>query len=201
MLKTYDKLQEICDSKGYVWFPGAYDLNVIGVRSANRLADSFDDHMYVCYKDVYGSKRVFELPITSDPGLNYLKKPATGKGCAILVPGQYRAMWRIGMHQGKYRALVQRGVCTVFRDNNRDAVLDYDHMTTETGLYGINFHYMSRDSILESIGNGSAGCQVSPVYQDHSYVMSLVDLQVRYLRSDAVTYTLLCESEVGRVNE
>lgn len=194
----YNKLKEIVLAKGYTWFSGAYDLNVIGIRSRNRAADSFDDQMWVCYIDAHGNARMFELPITTDPGLNYLKKPLHGKGCAILAPGQYRGMWRIGLHQGKYRALVQRGACTVYRDNNLDAVLDYDMMKTETGIFGINFHYISRGTIVESIGRGSAGCQVSPVFEDHSYVMSLVDLQVRFIHSDAVSYTLLLADDLNK---
>lgn len=192
---TYDQVKNVMQKKGFAFFPGTYDLNVIGVRSSNRTADSFDDTMYVCYVDAHGHKRIFELPITTDPGLSYLKKPINGKGTAIIMPGQYRGMWRIGMHQGKYRALVQRGACTVIRDNNRDSILDYDG-PKESGLFGINFHYVSRGTIVESIGNGSAGCQVSPVFEDHSYVMSLVDLQVRFIHSDAVTYTVLLEEDM-----
>ena len=193
---TYDYIRDTVLKKGYVFFTGTYDLNVIGLRNANRTADSFDDRMYVCYRDAHGNERLFELPITTDPGLSYLKKPINGKGCAILMPGQYKGMWRIGMHQGRYKALVQRGPCTVVRDKNQDSILDMNG-PTETGVFGINFHYVNRQTIQESIGNGSAGCQVSPVFEDHSYVMSLVDLQVRYIHSEAVTYTLLLESDLG----
>lgn len=192
----FETLLRFMMRKGYKIWTGAYDLNVIGIRNPNRMADSFDDTLAIAYLDSLGNKRLELMPITTDPGLNYLKKPMNGKGCAIIAPGQYLGMWRIGMHQGKYRALVQVKPCTVYRDNNLDNQLDWDTAKAETGLFGINLHYVSSGTIARTVGNGSAGCQVLPAKEDHDRVLSLVDLQLRYVKSDAVSYTVLLESEL-----
>ena len=194
---SYSELKQLMTMAfKYKWWEGTYDLNVVGVRTPNRSADCFDDTLVVAYLDPFGNKRIDRFPITTDPGLNYLKKPMNSKGCAILAPGQYLGMWRLGMHQGKYPALVQTKPCNVFRDFNRDPILDYNVNTLESGLFGINLHYVSASTIVKSIGNGSAGCQVHPIKEDNDYILSLVHLQMRYIKTDAVSYSLILESEL-----
>jgi hypothetical protein len=193
----YSELKQIMTKLfKYKWWGGTYDLNVVGIRCPNRTADSFDDTIVAAYVDAHGNNRLTSFPITTDPGLNYLTKPINAKGCAILAPGQYLGMWRLGKHQGKYPALVQVKPCKVFRDINRDSKLDFEPHTLETGLFGINLHYVTANTIVQSIGNGSAGCQVHPVKEDNDYILSLVNLQMRYIKTDAVSYTLLLESEL-----
>jgi len=80
-------------------------------------------------------------------------------GTAILKPGQYRRSEAIGKHRGPYDALTQVRPVSVFRDPNRDEVLD-DGGFEETGLFGINIHRAnpSRESV--QVDKCSAGCQV-----------------------------------------
>ena len=50
-------------------------------------------------------------------------------GTAILVPDQYRGVYKIDTHGGKrrYTALCQRlGPVKIWRDNNRDRIPDYE---------------------------------------------------------------------------
>jgi hypothetical protein len=129
--------------------------------------------------------------MTADPGLTYLQRPIATLGTAILKPGQYRGMWQMGMHQSRYRALVQRGPCTVIRDNNRDGLLD-DGPVEETGYFGINLHHARDRGVTTDVANWSAGCQVLADREEFDLVMSLCALGAAR-HGNTFTYTLLAE--------
>jgi len=79
-------------------------------------------------------------PATTDPGLYYLWHPSCPSGTAILKEDQYLNCFKLGLHKGKYKALVQAKPLTVIRDYNRDSVLNYNSGKEETGMFGINIH-------------------------------------------------------------
>ena len=58
---TLAKVQEVFKEKNYAFFTkGNYNLNIIGVRSPNQVANSFDDYMLVIYKknnNINGKKK------------------------------------------------------------------------------------------------------------------------------------------------
>jgi len=193
---TYHQIKAIMDGKGYKWFTKPYDLNLIGIRNPSPRPDKFDDTLVVAYLDSMGNPRTFVCPITTDPGLYYLQNPMNPSGTAILYPGQYLGLWKLGKHQGKYTALVQQKPAKVIRDANKDSILDFYHQKTETGIQGINLHRAIEDWISTVVGKWSAGCQVIPVAADFNYIISLVKLQIRHIKSDIVSYTLLMESEI-----
>jgi len=193
---TYDTLEAMARDRKYKWFTATYDLNLIGIRNDAIIPDRFDDTFVVAYKDTQGNKRVFYCPITTDPGLHWLKKPMNPDGTAILAPGQHLGIWQKGLHRGKYTALVQRKPAYVIRDNNKDAVLNFDSKKVVSGIYGINLHRASETTIVASVGQYSAGCQVIPVIEDFLYVMNLIALQGKYLGSTIASYTLYMETEL-----
>ena len=194
--ESYADLKYHAKEHKYVWFTEPYDLNVIGIRRNTVIPNKFDDMIYIAYRDALANERVFGIPATTDPGLFYLKNPCNTAGCAILIPGQYLGMWKLGLHRGKYKALVQVKPVTVARDWNRDSVLDVKSAKKQTGLFGINFHYASAATIMKEVANASAGCQVTPVKEDHDYAMALVHLQLRHIKTDVVSYTLYDEEEL-----
>jgi hypothetical protein len=49
------KIKELFNSKKYVWYDAPFKLNIVAVRSDNRVSNSFDDYLYVVYK-VDGNK-------------------------------------------------------------------------------------------------------------------------------------------------
>ena len=111
---------KILINKGYAYFnKGKYNLNIIGIRNAgNNVTNKFDDVIVVEYIDMYGIKSRNIFAATTDPGITSMTKPVSYKGCAILVPGQYRSAWKLGYHKGKYEAIVQYKPVKVYRDNN-----------------------------------------------------------------------------------
>ena len=133
---------KILVNKGYAYFnKGKYNLNIIGIRNAgNNVTNKFDDVIVVEYIDMYGIKSRNIFAATTEPGITSMTKPVSYKGCAILVPGQYRSAWKLGYHKGKYEAVVQYKPVKVYRDNNKDAVYDFNPKTVEEGTFGINIH-------------------------------------------------------------
>ena len=72
---------------------------------------------------------VDEYPATTEPGTSILKKPIVSGGTAILIPGQYRGVYKIDTYGGKrrYTALCQRlGKVKIWRDDNWDRTPDYE---------------------------------------------------------------------------
>ena len=196
IVPTYSQLEALAKKKGYKWFTKPFDLNVWGIRNPAS-TNLFDDTLAVAFKDQGGNERVFLCPITTDPGRHYLQNPINHKGCAILAPGQYLGSHRIGRHQGKYKALVQVKPVIVYRDYNRDGVMNFDRVLEDTGLFGINIHRASETNISPAVDKWSAGCQVVQNPIDFLYLLSLVDQQQKYIGSDVVSYTLIVESDLA----
>lgn len=139
---NYDYVKSVYEKMQYVFFDsGKFNLNIFAIRSNNKVANKFDDFVCVAYKDEIGKKTVKVYNATTDPGTYYLENPLNVEGTAIVVPGQYLKSHTLGLHKGKYEALVQRGIIKVYRDNNKDNILDCDPLTIRSGSgYGINIH-------------------------------------------------------------
>jgi len=112
-------------------------------------------------------------------------------GTAILVPGQYRGVYKIGKHRGQYEALVQLGGrVKVYRDRNKDEVLDMNPDTADEGYFGINIHKAGTQST--EVNKWSAGCQVFANEYDFRQFMNLVKRSAE-LWGETFTYTLVDE--------
>lgn len=197
----YEKLQKydfesLFKKKGYAYFTnGAYNLNIIGIRhKGNKVTNMFDDYMVVEYKTTSGIKTRFIYSITTDPGITYMNNPANSNGTAILVPAQYRGAYKLGLHKGKYAALVQNKPVSVYRDSNKDGKYDYDPKSIQTGFFGINIH--KAGSLSTRVNNWSAGCQVFASGKDYVAFIRLCKEQIRAGMGETFTYTLLKEEEL-----
>lgn len=180
--------------KGYVLFEnGDYNLNLIGVRTKDDSSNKFNDWFCVYFK-VDGAEQFIAFPATTDPGLYWRRNPMSVLGTAILTPGQHRGMWKLGLHRGDYRALVQRKPVTVFRDNDSDDTLDFD-VPTETGLFGINGHRATKHGESKQVDKWSAGCQVIADSCDYDLLICLCEIAaIKY--GNSFTYTLLEEGDL-----
>ena len=186
-------LQRVKDHGYRVFDTGPYDLNIIGIRSASREADAFDDWIVVVYKDANGVWCCNWRQATTDPGIPWLEEPMKPTGCAILVPGQYRSAYKLSLHRGNYEALCQRGKVKIYRDSNRDASLDLEPESIAEGLFGINIHRAStRPGGSRVVGKHSAGCQVIADPKAYAHLIDLCHLQISYHPTwTSFTYTLL----------
>ena len=184
--------------KGYVVYDKPYQLNIVGVRSDNTKPNKFDDLIYVFWKTNTGRWKGKAYPATTDPGTYYLGSRMGSKlGTAILKEGQYKDVYEIDKHNGKYLALCQRnGPVTVYRDYDRDAILDFNNGRETTGSnYGINIHkatYATSGHVRTGVGEWSAGCQVFQKVDDFNEFMKMAQKQ-KELYGNKFTYTLIDE--------
>lgn len=193
---SVDYIKEVLKTKGYAFFTnGVYNLNIIGIRNPNLVANSFDDTMVVIYK--FGGEWITKVyPITTDAGTYWLKNPMSNKGTAILVPNQYRGVYSIDLHNNKYYALCQRnGKVEVYRDNDKDVILDMDSAKIEKGMFGINIHRSNPFSESLKVDKFSAGCQVFKRVKDFNEFMEICQ-KSKALWGNSFTYTLIKESDL-----
>lgn len=193
----YD-FERLFKRKGYAYFKnGIYNLNIIGIRSnqQNKVTNKYDDILVVIYNtNTKTNRQVYN--ITTEPGLYYMtKQHGSANGTAILVPGQYRGCWQIGLHQGKYKALCQKKAVAVYRDKNYDVTYDMNPETIEKGIFGINIHRSSEYNVTTEINKYSAGCQVFNDNKDFTAFMRLCEKQ-KELYGNSFTYTLINEEDL-----
>lgn len=192
-----NSLQQALQKKGYKTFVRPFELNIVGVRSDSVKPNAFDDSIYVFFQDNNGKFVQLKFSATTDPGTYWLQNPLNSNGTAILKEGQYIASHAIGLHQGKYKALVQQRPVTVMRDYDRNAVLDFQNGKPDTGLFGINIHHAAGEGTTKTVDKYSAGCQVFASIADFNAFMTLCERH-RSLYGNGFTYTLIDERAVNR---
>jgi len=196
-----EQLRKTLQSKGYAFFglenKSPYNVNIIGIRSDQDIFNKFDDAMVVVYRDKNKNWEVRSYSITTDPGKIWMEKPMNSKGCAILVPDQYRGVYKIDGHGvSRYTALCQRrGKVKVFRDANKDHVHDRDAGTITEGNYGINIHRSRKYGEVDQVDQYSAGCQVFKNTDDFNDFMKLIQKSADKF-GNAFTYTLISEGDL-----
>lgn len=182
-------------SKGYVWFEnGDFNLNIVSFRNTktgHKVTNQFDDTLTVSYKE-NGNWMLKTYAVTVDPGKKPMNNPSNKKGCAILVPGQYRATYTVRNHQGKYEALCQRQDknVRVYRDNNKDSVYNLDPTSIESGIFGINIHRSNPTTESSFVDGWSEGCTVFKRVKDFNEFMTIVN-KSKDLYGNSFTYTLI----------
>lgn len=201
MCYTREQIESAVKTKGYVWFSDpnnkGYDVNIVGVRNnasavADKVTNVFDDCLTLSYKDESGNWQFYCWMATCDPGKSAVERFANRNGVARLVPGQYRGVYRIDKHGGRYDALCQRnGNVTVYRDADRDLV--YEETRKDTGMFGINIHKAGRDSTW--IDNWSHGCQVFKRVKDFDTFMSICRKAAK-IWGNKFTYTLIESTDI-----
>lgn len=197
-----EQFRKSLESKGYAFFglenKAAYNVNIIGVRSDEDIFNEFDDALVVIYRDTRKNWEVRSYSFTTDPGKIWMEKPMNSKGCAILVPNQYRGVYKIDGHgKTRYPALCQRlGEVSVYRDADLDHEHDRDAGTITTGNYGINIHRSRSTGEADLVGAYSAGCQVFKTATDFNDFMKLVNKSADKF-GNSFTYTLLNEGDLS----
>ena len=159
----YAHLKGTTESLGFTWDERALAVNPVGVRSAKRVPDAYDDRLFLCWRERDGSAVVESFAFNCDPSSRYLTSPvrmarARGGTAALVHPQQVLGMF-VGLHMGKTLGLVQwrkSEKAQVWRVDYKGGVLDYISSPTDTGWFGINWHKGGFNT------TGSAGCQTWP---------------------------------------
>ena len=184
-------------ARTYEVYTRPYELNIIGIRSDSTESNKFDDELHIFFKNNQGKWVHYLFAITTDPGTYWLQSPMHPQGTAILSQGQYIGAYQIGLHKGKYYALVQRRPVTVLRDYDRNAILDFMNGKPDTGMFGINIHRASMNGTTKEIDKYSAGCQVFAGVNDFNLFMQLCEKH-RQLYGNSFTYTLIDKRAIVR---
>lgn len=177
--------------KGYAVFENdekPLNLNYVGIRDTSGV-NKFNDWLVMFWK-YRGKWSSFWRNGTTDPGTYWLENPSNPHGTAILREDQYRGCWKMGLHQGKYDALVQRKEVAVIRDGNKDGVLDLDSGYVDVGFFGINHHRANAKNESVQVDKWSAGCQVTA--DPHLYdIFIQLCKESAEIWGEGITYTLL----------
>lgn len=191
---TVEKFLAVMQKKNYRIFKNkrGHDLNIVGVRTKDNTANSFNDWITVFYL-FDGTWNFFAFPGTTDPGTYYRKNPINVRGTAIMKPGQYRGIYKIGKHRG-YKALQQQGEITVYRDANMDNTLNTTGTKEESGINAINIHRANAFRPSTVVGKWSAGCQVFQDPDQFAFFLALCE-RAKEKYGNAFSYTLLEESD------
>lgn len=170
-----------------------FNLNIIGIRSRTAKLDSFGCQLMVCWK-YQGVWNERSYRITTFPGRYYLtQKLLNPAGCAILVPGQYKRVYSVRLHNNKYKALCQTfGNVKVFRDKDKDDQFDLDVNRIVSGEYGINIHNSPDNMTTTRVGAYSAGCQVFSDDLEFNQFMGIL-FEALKIYENKFTYTLITE--------
>ena len=202
MSYTKEQIEKAIKAKGYKWFDDSsnktYDVNIVGVRNntpsvADKVTNVFDDSLTISYKDESGNWQFFCWLGTCDPGKKGVMEFHNKGGVARLVPNQYRGVWKIDKHQGKYEALCQRnGNVTVWRDGNKDLL--FEEKVTDTGMFGINIHKSGTDSTW--VENWSEGCQVFKRVKDFDVFISICKKAAK-IHGNSFSYTLIESTDIA----
>ena len=192
---TLEDIISLVKSQGYEIDTTPYKLNLVGVRdTANTEPILFQDEIAYFYYDQNGKLIGNVARGTTSPSVYFLENPMNSGGAAILKQGQYKNAYAIGLHRGKYKALVQVKPVTVMRDADRNSYLNF-YAPTTTGLYGINIHKATIKNNQAEIGTDSAGCQVFMNIDDFNNMMSMAETS-RIKNGNTFTYTLIDKKQI-----
>ena len=188
---TYSDIEKVMNEKGYQFFKGDMNVNIIGVRMGDKFSNSWSDVLFVAYEN--RGEKILDVykDFSTLAGNYYVKeKLLNKKGVAILPEGQHKGLWAIGKHRGKYKALVQKKIVTVLRDNNKDEIVDPKSSTR--GQFGINLHHGYNS---KNVDKNSAGCQVLKYQSDLKNKFMRVIEESAHRFGNSFTYTLLSKNE------
>lgn len=185
---SIEQLKNAMKKRAYPLKTGEYELNIIGIRNENAKPNFFDDTICVLFKDEYLDDTLLTFSCTTDPGLFWLEHPITVEGCAIMKEGNYKDVYKIGLHKG-YKALVQIGNIHYVRDNNKDGVLDFDKGKDFFGVFATNIHHAAMPENSVIVEKWSAGCQV--INKGWNEFIELCDKSKLITGRNLFSYTLI----------
>ncbi len=201
---TLEKVIAFMASKSYAMFTeNPYDLNIVGIRG-EFVPDKFGCQLLVFYANE--EKRLIHhiFPVTTYPGVYWIDNPMQAAGCGVLLEGQYRGAWNLGFHH-QINALVQNWQTspkqsplswTRIQKGTRVITREMLQMgKRESGFAGFNLHPVM-DQNNQTVGQDSAGCQVTQYRADFDLIMSIAKKQVANGLGDRYTYTLIHNNDL-----
>lgn len=195
-----DPMKNLFLEKGYKFFEGAFNTNLIGIRMNKQELDKFSDLFLLIYMDHLNNWHVEKAIGTTVPGDYYHKNYSNPDGLGIIVPGQYRGAFKSGLHKGR-PALIQNTTFKVFRDTNKDGKIDKVNIQDAPPWMRFDFHDAHSEMFpykifLENVGKFSEGCQVLANRVKYKMFLDIIEYSMKVWNSSTVTYTLLEENDL-----
>lgn len=168
-----DKIKDIFKEKGYFLNESNYIINIIGIRMDNIYDNLFTDKCIIMWINEYNKWETHLIDSwTTMPG-------TLGKGGAfnpfngrlgIIKPGQYQKVWRFIDSYSlwlRYPFFHQVGKFQIYRDADKDHVMEYSNPVEDSYHQGFNCHRMTNNGVISKQLNfawatWSAGCQGAP---------------------------------------
>lgn len=188
---THLEIISTFNKKNYPLNQGINSINIFGIRNSDPNSNSFDDTVGILYRMSQNSWAVYQYPATTDPGLFYREHPINPNGTAIIIPGNYIDVYKVGLHEG-YEAMEQISAISYIRDNNKNKVLDFLYKLATFKIFKeigkTNIHHAGVNST--QVDNWSAGCQVLAKLSDFIDFMNIVKSSIQYKTTNKFSYTL-----------
>jgi hypothetical protein len=193
-----DQLRQVCQQKGK-WLERPGELNLVGIRNTrDPRSNKFNDFVVAVWIDESTIKQRFLIcEATTDPGVYYRNNPINVEGTAVLPEDFYPGLWKLGLHKGKYPALVQSSPIKVWRDNDKDANIDHK-VISKPGMFGINLHRANEFVTSTEVDKWSAGCQVIADPKNFTQIMYLAKRHA-VLYGDSFDYLLITDRDIKNV--
>lgn len=199
---TTTQLLAMFKKMNYELIDTPYYPNLYGVRKETSVPNRFDDFVGAVWKDKNGKWLSCCYEATTDAGSFWLQNPMNVNGTAIIVPGQYKNVYKIGTHTG-YAAYEQIKPFTYVRDNNKNNVLDWLYRVVGYKKYiengKTNLHHAGKIAATPStlVEKWSAGCQVVRRILEFGALLSLgKDFITIFKGKNEFNYTLFEEKDI-----
>lgn len=199
---TTAQLLTMYKAKNYDLIKNPYYPNLYGIRKETSVPNRFDDYIGAIWMDKSGQWLSCCYEGTTDAGTFFLEKPMNVNGTAIIIPGQYKGVYKLGTHTG-YAAYEQIKNFNYVRDNNKDKVLDFLYRIVGYKKYSengkTNLHHAGElvNSPSTFVEKWSAGCQVVRRILEFGSLLSLgKDWVSLFKGKNEFDYTLFEERDI-----
>lgn len=160
---TYQKVKKEVISRGYKWFEGVMDPNLVFFRMSQEYTNSMTDIATLSYLDKFGQEFFIAIPCSTKPALwgkGAVMDPNTIHGITgvgVIAAGQHLGAWKMmnfpllvngedAFRDNPHLApsLWQVGKFKVHRDGNLDSKINKE-ITVDSIGDGFNFHFAQND--------------------------------------------------------
>ena len=195
--KKIEELIRFMFKKEYTVYEEIGELNLLSMRKGTsvdrKVTNSFDEKLYVFYKDEKLIWQLFEYDVTTLPGL----VPGTEllpENVSILRLGQYVDQLKMDVLDGDPEHICLKFEnCAIQKNINRNK---YDFTSpSEIGNFPMSIHRSSSTSTADYVFNYSEGSQVFKNINQYNQFINLCNTQVKVAKRDRFTYTLVLKQE------
>lgn len=157
------------------------NVNIWVIRNSQRRAGKFDDLQIVFWKDCLTGEWVYDMyNVTCDPSDLALEQMKNPNGTAVLSYGFHKSKWKLGFHKGRldHPALVQVKPLLVYRDNNKDKMIDIPNFDNITLMQDILINGKKASNTIER--------HINSLY-DFTLVEEFIDTPRMIIFTDRIT--------------